>query len=337
MSASLLTQIASLVILDVDSMDPATVGRHSEVVFTDMTSNQAIVYNQALLPRNANLLGEALEYAREYARQKGAIAVQLQDAVDLLTVLLAKAVYPSLKGNVHVQTSPSTAYDTDKTISHAQALINLFEANGIPRNRVCVKIPATPESIVACAKLQEMGIQTLATCLFSLEQAVAASQANCLYIAPYFNELRVHFEPTLWVDFSDPGRDHPMASVIRSIVQVFKAIGSKTLVMPASIVTAKEVVGLVSLTPDHLTLSDAVLAQLAELPEVPLKSFATPELELKSFKEQDYLANGAVALRDYLAGCPEDSRKLADALRLFAECEVKTKEILQNYFSVPSQ
>ena len=57
------------------------------------------------------------------------------------------------------------------------------------RSRVCIKIPATPESIIACKYLEQLGIRTLATCLFSVPQAMAAHQAGCLYIAPYFNGL----------------------------------------------------------------------------------------------------------------------------------------------------
>lgn len=59
--------------------------------------------------------------------------------------------------------------------------------SSLPRDRVCIKIPATPESILACKELEDSGIRTLATCLFSLPQAMAASQAGCLYVAPYFN------------------------------------------------------------------------------------------------------------------------------------------------------
>ena len=104
------------------------------------------------------------------------------------TVLLAKAVYPYLTGNVHAQTSPSTAYSTPATVAHAKKLVSLFnEAAGIPKERVCIKIPSTPPAILACAELEKEGIRTLATCLFSVEQAVAASQAGCLYVAPYFN------------------------------------------------------------------------------------------------------------------------------------------------------
>lgn len=52
---------------------------------------------------------------------------------------------------------------------------------------MCIKIPTTPESVVACNYLEKLGIRTLATCLFSVPQALAAHQAGCLYIAPYFN------------------------------------------------------------------------------------------------------------------------------------------------------
>jgi transaldolase len=48
------------------------------------------------------------------------------------TVMLAKEVFPHLTGRVHAQTSPTAAYDTQKTITHAEKLIALFEASGIP-------------------------------------------------------------------------------------------------------------------------------------------------------------------------------------------------------------
>lgn len=54
-------------------------------------------------------------------------------------------------------------------------------------DRVCIKIPVTPESVLACQQLEKDGIRTLGTCLFSVPQALAASQAGCLYVAPYFN------------------------------------------------------------------------------------------------------------------------------------------------------
>jgi len=57
----------------------------------------------------------------------------------------------------------------------------------------------------------------------------------------FMAELRVHFEPTLWREYANPGKEHPMSQVIFDVKDVYKKIGSKTLVMPASLVTCKEV------------------------------------------------------------------------------------------------
>ena len=60
--------------------------------------------------------------------------------------------------------------------------------------RVCIKIPASWEGCQACRVLEAEGIATLATTMFCMEQAALAADANCTYIAPYINELRVHFD-----------------------------------------------------------------------------------------------------------------------------------------------
>ncbi|KAJ7082698.1 aldolase [Mycena belliarum] len=331
-STTLLAQVRTLVTVDVDSMDPDVAARHSAVdKFCDMTSNQAIVHGQAARTERSELLKAAVEYVRGQTKAELGATFE-QDVVDVLTVLLAKEVYPHLTGNVHAQTSPSAAYDTQKTIKHARKLVALFAAHGIPLTRVCIKIPATPESLVACRELQAGGIQTLATCLFSVPQAVAASQASCTYVAPYFNELRVHFQAGLWKDYGDKtSTEHPMSPVIFSIVQAFRALGSKTLVMPASIVTAAEVIALVSLSPNHLTLSGDVLDALAALPAIAPESFVAPSLSTSPSVEGDYLANGGAMLRDALAADSEVQRKLADALAIFGEKEVETRELVRAF------
>ena len=148
--------------------------------------------------------------------------------------MLAKAVYPHIKGHVHAQLSPRYAHSITQSVSHAHRLIALFNAHQIPTSRVCLKIPSTGAGLVACSILQKEGINTLATTLFSVDQAVAAVQAGCLYIAPYFNELCVHFEPGTFVDYGDETAEkHPMCPVIRDIVQMYSVLEKKPLVMPA--------------------------------------------------------------------------------------------------------
>ena len=65
-----------------------------------------------------------------------------------------------------------------------------------PSNRVCIKIPSTWEGIQACKVLEQEGVVTLATTLFSMEQAAAAHLAGCSYIAC----LNCHAWCFLWID-----------------------------------------------------------------------------------------------------------------------------------------
>lgn len=60
--------------------------------------------------------------------------------------------------------------------------------------RICLKIPSTWEGLQACKFLEKDGITTLATTLFSIEQAALAGEVQCTYVAPYVNELKVHFD-----------------------------------------------------------------------------------------------------------------------------------------------
>lgn len=49
-------------------------------------------------------------------------------------------------------------------------------------------------------------------------------------------ELRVHFEEGVWKEYENTAKEHPMSPVIAAIVKAYKAIGAKTLVMPARFV-----------------------------------------------------------------------------------------------------
>lgn len=180
---------------------------------------------------------------------------------------LAKEVLSHLSGRVHAQISPRFALSRDNTLKHGRRLVSIFAREGIPAEQVCLKIPATGAGLSAAAEFEREGIRTLATTLFSLDQASAAVSAGCLYIAPYFNELSVHFEPATWVEYAHPETQHPMSSTIRSIVAHYKELDSKgvarPLVMPASIVTSKEALAISTLGVDHMTVSVKVLEGLA--------------------------------------------------------------------------
>lgn len=85
---SRLSQIRSLITIDVDSMDPDVARWHSENSdkFTDMTSNQAIVYFQAA--NDHSVVKKTIELLRkqspDWYQDPAKHDSDLQDAVDLL-------------------------------------------------------------------------------------------------------------------------------------------------------------------------------------------------------------------------------------------------------------
>lgn len=68
--------------------------------------------------------------------------------------------------------------------------------------QISIKIPSTWEGMMACRILEMAGIRTLATTLFTITQAMLAAEVGCTYVAPYVNQLKVHFEPGLVFPFS---------------------------------------------------------------------------------------------------------------------------------------
>ena len=57
-------------------------------------------------------------------------------------------------------------------------------------SRLVTKVPATWEGMQAARQLKRSGIKTLATTLFSMEQAILAGEAGCVSISPFIHELK---------------------------------------------------------------------------------------------------------------------------------------------------
>ena len=54
---------------------------------------------------------------------------------------------------------------------------------------IIVKIPATPKGLKAIKILKEQNIKTLATGIYSVEQALMAANCGAAYVAPYVNRI----------------------------------------------------------------------------------------------------------------------------------------------------
>ncbi|KAG5974837.1 hypothetical protein E4U55_008032 [Claviceps digitariae] len=203
---SLLSLLRQTCQVDCDTMDVQVAEKLGP--FVDCTSNQAIAYFELVKPTPANRL--LIEQAKSLAR--GSLSHLLHEdsgslslaefVVEILMVQLQLRFANHTTGFLHVQTNPKLSYSTEATVQNARRIIKIFnllapaqQVSSAKNPNICIKIPATWEGLQACRILHdEDGAATLATTMFCMEQAVVAAAVKCTYIAPYVNELKVHFE-----------------------------------------------------------------------------------------------------------------------------------------------
>ena len=86
---------------------------------------------------------------------------------------------------------------------------------------IVIKIPMIPEGLKAVKVLNEKGIKTNVTLVFSVNQAILAAKAGATYVSPFIGRL------------DDIGHDG--MQIIRDLVQVYKEYGFKTEIIVASV------------------------------------------------------------------------------------------------------
>ncbi|TPX17520.1 uncharacterized protein E0L32_003163 [Thyridium curvatum] len=247
--------------IDIDCMDPAEATRFLPFKPHDMTSNQGIVYKQMIAPENRDLFLKTVKEGKD----EGVDVI-----IDRMSALLCAKNLPNLQGRVLLQCSAFHAYDTDKVVAHARSYAREFERLGVPKDRICIKIPATGPALNASPVLLEEGIRTLGTSLFSVPQAIAASQARCLSISPYFNFIWCHFDRSQWPDAADPALEHPMAPRLLQIAETYRRLRAQTgrpqpQLKPASFLSAREAAAMAELGCEHATLPENILLELSAL------------------------------------------------------------------------
>ncbi|MDP9169298.1 MAG: transaldolase, partial [Acidobacteriota bacterium] len=141
-----------------------------------------------------------------------------------------------------------------------------YEADGISRERVLIKIASTWEGIRAGEILEKEGIHCNLTLLFGLHQAIACAEAGITLISPFVGRILDWYKKDTGRDYT-PEEDPGVISV-RSVYNYFKKFDYKTEVMGASFRNVGEITQLAGC--DLLTISPALLAELdstvADLP-----------------------------------------------------------------------
>ncbi|MEY3485197.1 MAG: hypothetical protein RLZZ586_920, partial [Pseudomonadota bacterium] len=91
--------------------------------------------------------------------------------IDRVLVAFGGEILKIVPGRVSTEVDARLSFDTKATVRKAKHLISLYEANGIDRKRVLIKLAGTWEGIQAAKTLQAEGIACNMTLLFSMPQA----------------------------------------------------------------------------------------------------------------------------------------------------------------------
>ncbi len=274
----------------------------------DATTNPSLILKAVQKPDYAPLLADTV------AAHRGEL---LATIVDHVLVRFGLEILKVVPGRVSTEVDARLSFDTPATIERARRIIGLYEAAGIPRNRVLIKVAATWEGIQAARALEQEGIRCNLTLLFAFAQARACGDAKVQLISPFVGRIYDWYKKTAgaqWDEAANAGVNDPGVKSVARIYDYYKQHGVRTEVMGASFRNVGQILALAGC--DLLTISPDLLAQLQAADGeaqpvvrrlVPAVSVVAPEAPLSEAAFRYALNEDAMA-----------TEKLAEGIRLFA-------------------
>ena len=283
----------------------------------DATTNPSLILKAVQKPEYAPLLTESV------AAHKGQ---PLDVVMDHLLVRFGCEILKTIPGRVSTEVDARLSFDTASTLARARRLMSLYEAQGISRKRVLIKIAATWEGIQAAAELEREGIHTNLTLLFSFAQAVACGQAKVQLISPFVGRIYDWYKKTAgvsWDEAGSAGVNDPGVKSVRAIYNYYKKNGIATEVMGASFRNVGQIVALAGC--DLLTISPDFLASLAAN-----QTSLTPALDAQAARGMDLplVQYNEAGFRFALNEDAMATEKLAEGIRAFCVDAIKLEGLM---------
>ncbi|MBT9528306.1 MAG: transaldolase [Rhizobacter sp.] len=258
---SQLEQLKRFTTVVVDSGDFTEIARSTP---RDATTNPSLVLSAVRRPACAPLLHETVR-----AQPKASV----EELADALLVRFGTEILKMVPGRVSTEVDARLSFDSGAIVARAHRLMGLYQAAGVARERVLIKIAATWEGIAAARHLERDGVRTNLTLLFGFTQAVACADAGVQLISPFVGRIydwaKANAGPA-WVEADHTGVNDPGVQSVTRIHRYFKQHGIRTEVMGASFRNLGQIRALAGC--DLLTISPELLAALescrAPLPRV---------------------------------------------------------------------
>jgi transaldolase len=243
------------------------------------------------------------------------------EVIDHLLIDFGLEILKLIPGRVSTETDARLSFNTAGTIEKGRKLIALYEAAGIKRERILIKIASTWEGIRAAEVLEREGIHCNMTLLFALPQAVACAEAGAKLISPFVGRIYDWFKKSTGQEYS--GADDPGVQSVKRIYNYYRKFGYDTEVMGASFRNTGQIIELAGC--DLLTISPDLLQKLAES-DAPLSR----KLDLDSAKAADIakLNLDEKAFRLMLNDDAMGTEKLSEGIRLFCADSVKLEKMV---------
>jgi transaldolase len=282
----------------------------------DATTNPSLILKAVQSSDYAPLLKETVEAHR---------GKPLDEIVDQVLVRFGLEILKVVPGRVSTEVDARLSFDKAASLARARRIISLYEAAGIKRDRVLIKLASTWEGIQAAAELEREGIHCNLTLLFAFAQAVACGEAKVQLISPFVGRIYDWYKKSAgasWDEAANAGANDPGVKSVAHIYAYFKQHGIQTEVMGASFRNIGQIQALAGC--DLLTISPDLLAQLqasdAKLERAldPAKASSIPAVSLDEAAFRFALNEDAMA-----------TEKLAEGIRLFAIDAGKLDKLIQ--------
>jgi transaldolase len=283
----------------------------------DATTNPSLILKAVQKPEYAPLLKEVVTAHR---------TKPLDEQLDRLVVRFGREIVNVIPGRVSMEVDARLSFDKAANVARAKRLIALAAAEGMPQQRILIKLASTWEGIQAAAELEKEGIHCNLTLLFSFSQAVACGAAKVQLISPFVGRIYDWFKKAKgaeWVEADNAGANDPGVKSVTQIFNYYKRHGIATEVMGASFRNVGQITALAGC--DLLTISPELLAQLAAsdmaLP-VALNATTAKTMDIAAVRYDE--AGFRFALNQDAMG----TEKLAEGIRGFVTDAVKLDQLL---------
>jgi len=288
---------------------------------TDATTNPSLILQASQMEQYSDLVKNCVKSAIAEAGDEDS---QVALAIDKLFVKFGMEILKTIPGRVSTEVDARLSFDKDAQIAKARKLIAMYEAEGIDRKKVLIKLSSTWEGIQAAKQLEaEDGITCNLTLLFAFAQAVSCAEANVTLISPFVGRIFDWYVKNTDQKTFEPKED-PGVKSVTAIYNYYKKYGYKTIVMGASFRNVGQIKALAGC--DNLTISPKLLDELnksndalqQELTVDAAQSYDGPKLSLNEQQFRWLLNEDAMA-----------TEKLSEGIRKFAQDAVKLENHLR--------